>query len=204
MKRRRMMIEWFVAALMVALVAEASAQTNFSNSQGKQAQKGATKAQPASALGAEWYGVWKGPEGKRLEFSATKLTVSGFRVDPDDPKKKKQPYKGELPWLKSNSPDAEGFGYSGKKWTPASLSRAYEDALRGCGTKCVDFSVSEPTSTRRAIQQLASRTYLAVSEFGPADCGSEYILDRDTLLEIVDCHYAFKVTPFVREVRFGK
>ena len=169
---------------------------------GAVAQTKGVQQTSSPALGTEWYGVWKGPLGERREFSAKKLTVSGFRTESET--KKREPYKYELPWSKSNSPDAEGFGYAGKQWTPASLSRGYEEALRGCGKKCVDFSVSEPTATRRALQRLASRTYPVISVFSPADCSPEYILDRDTLLEIVDCHYAFKVTPFVREPRPDK
>lgn len=157
-------------------------------------------ARPAG-LDPAWFGRWKSQDGEReLLISRSKIEFSALRTE-DDGRRQRVNY--EHRWIDSTEPTPDGseFGYANRSTSPAAISKRYEAALAAYRRDPSDYAVSEPGPSRAAIAALAPGTYRVMWSFGGGDCGEDYILDRNRLLEVTDCKYQFTVQLFNRSSR---
>ena len=153
--------------------------------------------------GPQWFGTWKSQDdGSSMTISASRMDFVRVRWD-----EKGHPETFNLIQRWTNrSNDAVGeledvFGYSKKRVSPSDVSKRYEDALRLYRKDPVDFSVSDPDKSRRAIRTMAPGIYKVLWGYGGGDCGySEYIIDGDRILEVSECksHYDLRLFDRVR------
>lgn len=152
---------------------------------------------PSPPLNAQWFGKWKSIDGKKvMEISTNKMSVidaAGKRT-PSDPDS-----KYDLAWSPTSEINENQFGYPGGSISIADISALYELALSQFKRDPRDFSVSEADLSRRAIAAISAGNYKVVRGYLGGDCGTwDWIIDKDKLLEISQCKYAFNVRAFNR------
>lgn len=152
-------------------------------------------------LAAQWHGTWKSVDGKTtLTISPTHMIIQ-FKVE-DEPEKFRD-VRTELKWSDAKATESleeETFGESNKTMSPADIARIFESAVRQKQAGDQDFSVSDPVVSRQAIKSIAPGLHKVMWSYAGGDCGySEYIFDKDRMLELSQCKYDVSVSLFKRK-----
>lgn len=152
-------------------------------------------------LGPQWSGTWKSDDGK------TTMTISGssihYAVVRLNENERFETFNSIWHWT-NRSDDAAGaleeaFGYAKKRVSPGDIAKRYEESLRAYRRNPIDFSVSDPDQSRRAIGVMSPGIYKVMWSYSGGDCGyDEYIIDGDKMLDVDECKYHFKIQLFNR------
>lgn len=163
----------------------------------KKLAKGAGASQVPSLPFVEWYGTWRSQDGKNsLALSSSKM-VSTFLVKEDNGKFRKVTVEARWSNLTASN-EEETFGLSKKNITPTEIAKRYEKALQYHKKNPTDFGVSDPQLSRKAISAMSHGSYQVMWSYFGGESGSEYIVDKDRILEVKDDPYGFTVTLYDR------
>jgi hypothetical protein len=129
-----------------------------------------------SAAGVEIFDVWVN-NGKAEKFH--QMTTWGNTTEP-------------------NGNDLDS-GYAKSSTSLAEISRAYEASVAMLRRDPSDFSISDPTLSRRFIGRIKPGNYRVVWAYPGGDCRQrDMIIDGDLILSVVSCKYQHTIDLFTR------
>lgn len=147
------------------------------------------QAEPVSPpLSTHWFGTWRTQDGKKtIEISALTMKV---RVDMgSDP-----PNRYELTLTQDREIGEGQYGDARRSTSLADISRQYEEAVAQFKNDPTDFSVSDSERSRQALASISPGNYAVVHGYLGGDCSVwDWILDKNSLLEVSHCKYGFNV-----------
>jgi hypothetical protein len=172
-------------------------QAKPTNTKAKKATKANSVESTSSLTLDDWLGRWRSQDGENsLVISSAKL-VSTFRRKDDDGKSSN--FTVTAHWRNlTNSNEEETFGLSKKQVTLDEIAKRYEKALQQYKKDPMDYGVSDPKITRKAMLTMSPGSYQVMWSYFGGESGSEYIVDKDHMLEVKDDPYGFSVTLYNR------
>ena len=156
------------------------------------------KPTPTSGPHPNWHGTWQGttPDSKMV------ISALGIEIfDGSEINGKPEKVHRKYPWV--NARDVSGSdlasGYAKSSVSLAEISRAYEASVTQFQHDSTDFSISDPTLSRRFIRRIKPGNYRVVWANSGGDCGeNDMIIDDDLILSVVRCKYGHKIDLFTR------
>jgi hypothetical protein len=159
----------------------------------------AKNVEHASSLPLGYFlGRWKPHGGEGLLVISEQKIISTFWRKDDDGKSEKIILEARWSNLDSDSNVEETFGLSKKQTTLAEISKRYEKAQQRYKKDPMDYAVSDPKLSRKAIQTMLPGSYPIMWSYFGGESGEEMIVDKDHMLEIKDDPYGFSVTLYNR------
>lgn len=145
-----------------------------------------------------WHGTWQGETpGSRLVIGPAGVDWTFIRKDNG----KLRTLTERCKWTPRTQASGDGChsGYAKSSKTLAAIQAEYESSVVAFRRDPTDFSISDPARSRAALRSVASGRYRVLWFEGEGDCSRhEMIMDNDTVLSVMQCHYGHHVERFTR------
>lgn len=145
-----------------------------------------------------WHGTWQGetPVSRLVIGPAGVDWTFNFKTDG-----KARTVTARCPWTPSPANAGEGChsGYAKNSKAAAAIQAEYESSVEAFRRGPSDFKISDPARSRAALRSVAPGSYRVLWIEGEGDCSRhEMIIDNDTVLSVMQCHYGHQVERFTR------
>lgn len=145
-----------------------------------------------------WHGTWQGETpGSRLDIGPAGVDRTFVREDEG----KNRTHTERCKWTPRESASGEGCqsGYAKSSKAAAAIQAEYERSVEAFRRDPSDFNISDPARSRAALRSVTPGNYRVLWTEGEGDCSrNEMIIDNDTVLDVMQCHYGHHVERFTR------
>lgn len=156
---------------------------------------------PGSSSGPHpnWHGRWQGEsEGSRLDIGPGGISKTSLHKEQDG---KESMSTEHCKWTAKTEPSEGGCrsGYAVSSKALSLIQAEFEQSVEAHRRDPVDFKITDPVRARQAFSAIRPGSYRVVWAEGEGDCSRfEMIIDADTILSTMQCHYGHDIERFSR------
>lgn len=153
---------------------------------------------PTAGPHPNWHGSWQGETpGSRLVIGPAGVDRTYIRENDGKKRTHTEHCKWTLPAAKSGEGCHSGYAKSSKAVT--AIQAEYEQSAEAFRRDPTDFHISDPVRSRAALRSVSPGNYRILWTEDEGDCSrNEMIIDNDTVLSDMQCHYGHEVERFTR------
>ncbi len=154
--------------------------------------------EPTAGPHPNWHGSWQGETpGSRLVIGPAGVDRTYIRENDGKKRTHTEHCKWTLPAAKSGEGCHSGYAKSSKAVT--AIQAEYEQSAEAFRRDPTDFHISDPVRSRAALRSVSPGNYRILWTEDEGDCSrNEMIIDNDTVLSDMQCHYGHEVERFTR------